>query len=115
LATLEAFSAFWLGLPFRWKALSFALLILVIELGLRYGAPKSAAFARWQAFFKAVGAVWTTVLLSLIYLLSVGPISVAMRLFAKDLLDRELTPEPTLWRPHEPNPLGPEAAARRQF
>ena len=115
MAHLEALWFSWLALPGKLKILSVATLILVIELGLRYGAPKSVAFARWQAFFKAVGSIWTMVLLALIYLLSVGPISLGVRLFAKDPLDRKLTPEPTLWRAHEPNPLGPEAAARRQF
>ena len=38
-----------------------------------------------------------------------------MRLLGKDPLDRRLKPEPTFWRRHEPNPLGPEAAARHQF
>ena len=32
-----------------------------------------------------------------------------------DPLDRRLAPEPTFWRAHEPNPLGPERAARHQF
>ena len=38
-----------------------------------------------------------------------------MRLFGKDPLDRSLAPEPSFWRAHEPNPLGPERAARHQF
>jgi hypothetical protein len=37
------------------------------------------------------------------------------RLFGKDLHDRGLAPEPSFWRAHEPNPLGPERAARHQF
>src|SRR5512145_372768 len=115
LANIEALWVSWWGLGWRWKALTFATLILLVELALRYGAPKSRAFALWQGFFKAVGAIWTGVLLSIIYFLTVGPISVGVRLFAKDPLDRKLTPEPTLWRPHEPNPLGPQAAAHRQF
>jgi len=38
-----------------------------------------------------------------------------MRLFGKDPLDRKLKAEPTFWREHEPNPLGPAAAVRHQF
>ena len=38
-----------------------------------------------------------------------------MRLFGKDPLDRTLAAEPTYWRPHDPNPLGPAAAVRHQF
>jgi hypothetical protein len=48
------------------KLLTFASLILLTELGFRRWAPKSAAYARWTSFFKAVGAVWTAVLLSVI-------------------------------------------------
>lgn len=54
-------------------------------------------------------------LLSLVYTLSVGPIGLLIRLFGKDPLDRDLAPEPSFWRAHEPNPLGPERAARHQF
>jgi hypothetical protein len=53
--------------------------------------------------------------LSFVYLLSVGPVGLGMRLFGKDPLDRALTAEPSFWRAHEPNPLGPERAARHQF
>jgi hypothetical protein len=38
-----------------------------------------------------------------------------MKLTGKDLLDRKLDPEPSFWRAHEPNPLGPLVAARHQF
>lgn len=115
LSNLAGLFSTWINLGWRGKALTVATLILIVELGLRYGAPKSVVFARWQAFFKAIGAVWTAVLLSLIYILSVGPIAAVMRLAGNDPLDRKLTPEPSLWRSHEPNPLGPEAAAHRQF
>ena len=97
------------------RVLSVACFILLTELAFRGLAPKSAVYARWTAFFKAVGAVWTAVILSLVYLLSVGPVSLGMRLLGKDPLDRSLEREPTVWRSHEPNPLGPEAAARHQF
>ena len=54
-------------------------------------------------------------LLSVVYTLSVGPVGLIQRLMGKDPLDRGLAPEPTFWRAHEPNPLGPERAARHQF
>jgi hypothetical protein len=38
-----------------------------------------------------------------------------MRLMGRDPLDRKLDREPSWWRRHEPNPLGPQAAARHQF
>jgi hypothetical protein len=103
------------GLALRWKILSLATAVVLVELTFRRFAPRSRAYARWTRFFQGIGAVWTAVLLSLIYTLSVGPVGLAMRLMGKDPLDRSLAHEPTFWRAHEPNPLGPERAARHQF
>ena len=103
------------GWPFRWKLLAFATLVVLIEIAFRRFAPKSLAYKRWTAFFEGIGKVWTGVLLAVIYVVSVGPIGLGMRLFGKDPLDRSLLPELSFWRSHEPNPLGPEAASRHQF
>jgi hypothetical protein len=89
------------GLPSRWKVAAFA--------------RKSRAYARWTSFFEGIGKVWTAVLLAFVYVLSVGPIGLVMRLVGHDPLDRRLAPEPSFWRAHEPNPLGPERASRHQF
>jgi hypothetical protein len=106
----------WVGeLSLRWKILAFATTVVVIELLFRHLAPKSRAYARWTRFFKGIGTVWTAVILALVYLLSVGPIGLVMRLAGHDPLDRSLAPEPSFWRSHEPNPLGAERAARHQF
>jgi hypothetical protein len=106
----------WLAaLSWRWKLAVFAALLVLIELGFRHLAPRSRAYRRWTAFFEAIGSVWTAVLLALVYVLSVGPIGLVMRLVGHDPLDRRLAPEPSFWRAHEPNPLGPERAARHQF
>jgi hypothetical protein len=107
--------AWWHALPFRFKLMAFAGAMVVVELGFRLLAPKSRAYARWTALFQAIGKVWTAVLLAAVYALSVGPIGLAMRLSGQDPLDRRLDPEPSFWRAHEPNPLGPERAARHQF
>jgi hypothetical protein len=50
-----------------------------------------------------------------VYFVSVSFVSIFMKLRGRDLLDRGLDPEPTFWRPHEPNPLGERAAVRHQF
>jgi Saxitoxin biosynthesis operon protein SxtJ len=106
----------WLAaLSLRGKILIFATLVVLVELALRRFAPRSGAYRAWTAFFKGIGAVWTAVLLALVYVLSVGPIGLFMRLAGQDPLDRRLRPEPSFWRAHEPNPLGPERAARHQF
>jgi hypothetical protein len=63
----------------------------------------------------AIGHFWTAILLAGVYFLSVSVIAILVKLFAKDPLDRGLENEPTFWRSHEPNPLGPAASARHQF
>ena len=103
------------ALPLRWKVVAFAAVVVGVELAFRRFAPRSRAYARWTSFFQGLGKVWTAAILAIIYLLSVGPVGLVMRLFGHDPLDRRLTPEPSFWRPHEPNPLGPERAARHQF
>jgi len=92
-----------------------ALLVFLTEVAFRRFAPRSRAYARWKRGFEAVGRAWTAVILSIIYFVSVAGVSAFMRLRGRDLLDRALEHEPTWWRPHDPNPLGPEAAARHQF
>jgi membrane-associated protease RseP (regulator of RpoE activity) len=103
------------GLPLRWKVVAFAAVVVLVELGFRRFARKSRAYARWTSFFEGIGKVWTAVLLGFIYVLSVGPIGLVMRLVGHDPLDRRLAPEPSFWRAHEPNPLGPERSSRHQF
>jgi hypothetical protein len=103
------------GLPWRYRLLALAVVVVLTELLLRRFAPKSRFYLGWTAFFEAIGAAWTAVLLALVYLLSVGPVGLAQRLFGSDPLDRGLASEPSFWRPHQPNPLGPERAARHQF
>ena len=106
----------WLAaLPLRYKILALATLVVLVELAFRRFASRSRAYRAWTGFFKGIGAVWTGVLLAFIYLLSVGPVGLFMRLFRHDPLDRRLASEPSFWRAHEPNPLGPERAARHQF
>jgi hypothetical protein len=88
---------------------------MAIELLLRYAAPKSRVYALWTRGFTLLGEAWTAVLLSVIYLVAVGPMSLVMRLARRDLLDKRLASAASAWRSHDPNPLGPEAAARHQF
>ncbi len=104
-----------MALPVRGRVLALAALVVLIELGFRRLAPKARAYRLWTGGFEAMGRVWTAVLLGVIYLLSVGPISIVMRLLARDPLDRSLAREASFWRSHEPNPLGHHAAARHQF
>jgi membrane-associated protease RseP (regulator of RpoE activity) len=106
----------WFGdLPLRIELLALATLVVLVELGLRRFAPKSGAYRRWTGFFQAIGSLWTAILLAIVYVLSVGPVGLVMRLMGNDPLDRRLTPEVSFWRAHEPSPLGTERAALHQF
>jgi hypothetical protein len=95
--------------------LAFATTVFVGELLLRRFAKESAFYRRWTSVFLAIGHFWTAILLAIVYFLTVSIVSLFMRAFGNDPLDRGLEPEPSFWRRHEPNPLGPEAAARHQF
>jgi hypothetical protein len=116
LEVLDYLAAWWAARPaFTKGLLIFATTVVVIELLFRRLAPRSATYRRWTAFFEGIGHVWTAVILAIVYFVSVSAVSLFMRLFLEDPLDRKLDPEPSFWRPHEPNPLGPLAAARHQF
>jgi hypothetical protein len=115
----------WLvALPLKRKILLFIVSIIVFEVILRVFAPESKLTRAWTGFFTRVAQsrviqflakFWTAIILSIIYFVSILPVSVFHKLFGKDPLDRGLDPEPSFWRKHEPNPLGPRAAARHQF
>lgn len=104
------------GLPLHTRVLlGIASSMFLTELAFRRFAPKSRAYAKWAAGLEAIGAFWTAIILGIVYFVSVSLVSVFMKLFGQDPLDRRLDPEPSYWRKHEPNPLGIEAAARHQF
>jgi len=92
-----------------------AVLVFLGELAFRRFAPRSRAYARWTRAFQAVGKFWTGIILSIVYFVSVAGVSLVMKLLGRDPLDRTLERQPTWWRAHDPNPLGPQAAARHQF
>ena len=89
--------------------------MFVVELILRRFARGTPLYRKWTAFFEGIGAFWSAIILSIVYFVSVAAISACMKITGKDPLDRSLVPEPSFWRAHEPNPLGPLAAARHQF
>ncbi len=95
--------------------LTLATSILLVELFFRRFAPKSNAYRQWTRLFEALGVFWTAIILSVVYFLSVSFVALFMKLLGKDPLDRMLDGEPSFWRSHEPNPLGPQAAVRHQF
>jgi Saxitoxin biosynthesis operon protein SxtJ len=101
--------------PLKKGVVALACTVFLVELAFRRWGRGSEAYRAWTRFFEGIGKVWTAVILSLVYLLSVGPVGLVMRLLGRDLLDRTLAAEPSFWRAHEPNPMGPAASARHQF
>lgn len=104
------------GLSLHWKiVLGIGAVILFAEFFLGKLFPRSPVYRAWKAGVEGLGKFWTAIILSVVYLLSVGPVHLVMRLMGRDMLDRKLEPAGSWWRAHEPNPLGPDAAARHQF
>jgi hypothetical protein len=109
-------AAAWAGAPLLFKFLfPVAVTVTVVDQVLKRVAPESRAYARFKHGLEAVGAFWTAIILSVVYFASVSLVNVFLRLRGADPLDRTMSPEPSFWRRHEPNPLGPLPAARHQF
>ena len=104
------------SLPTHTKILlTLATTVMVVELILRRVASESRFYAGWKRTFETIGKFWTAIILSIIYFVSVSMVSLVMKALGKDPLDRQLEGEPSFWRTHEKNPLGPQAASRHQF
>jgi Saxitoxin biosynthesis operon protein SxtJ len=101
--------------PLKKSVVAFAFTVFLVELAFRRFGRGSKAYEAWTRFFEGIGRVWTGIILSVVYLLSVGPVGLVMRLMGRDLLDRTMASEPSFWRAHEPNPMGPAASVRHQF
>jgi hypothetical protein len=110
--------------PVKRSLLLLFLVVVLTEIVLKVFLPKSAAAKAWTRFFTRVSnsrvlqflaKFWTGIILSIIYFLTLPFITLGQKFFGSDPLDRSLKPEPSFWRKHEPNPLGPKAAARHQF
>jgi hypothetical protein len=107
------------------RSLQFLFLcVLLTEIVLRVFFAGSEAAKAWTGFFTRVSnswilqflaKFWTGVILSVVYFLTLPFITLFQRLSGSDPLDRGLKPEPSFWRKHEANPLGPKASARHQF
>jgi hypothetical protein len=101
--------------PHKKALLALFCAVFLTELLLREFAKDSRVYSRWQAGIEAFSGFMNAIILSVVYFLTVSLVSAGMKLAGKDLLDRTLAPEPSFWRAHEPNPLGPQASVRHQF
>ena len=95
--------------------LALATTVFLVDLALRYTAPKSRAYAAWASGLRAIGSFWTAVILSIVYLIPVGLTNVVVRTMRRDLLDREIRKEPSYWHIRDSDLRSPEEASLRQF
>ena len=74
----------------------------------------STLYKGWMGFARILAIVNTTLILSIVYILLIGPTWLVMKLRRKDLLDRKIDAVPTFWRTKEPIEHTVEQS-RRQF
>ena len=56
----------------------------------------------WMKFARVLVFINTRILLTLVYFLLIGPISLIIRLMGKDYLDRTIKPSESFWKAKEP-------------
>jgi len=61
----------------------------------------STLYKWWMAFARALAVVNTTLILSIVYLLLIGPSWLVMKILRKDLLDRKADAAVSFWRTKE--------------
>jgi len=62
----------------------------------------SALYKWWMAFARALAFINTTLILTLVYLVLIGPSWLIMKLLRKDLLDRRMPDVPSYWKKKAP-------------
>jgi hypothetical protein len=73
----------------------------------------SLLYKGWMAFARALAFVNTRVILTLFFLIVIGPIAVILKLAGKDFLQREIDSSPSFWKPRERAEHTLENAARQ--
>lgn len=56
----------------------------------------------WMAFARALGAVNAAILLTIVYFVIIGPMSLIIRLLRKDLLSHRMNGFTSFWKKKEP-------------
>lgn len=74
----------------------------------------SFLFKWWMAFARLLGRINTAVLLTIVYVLLVGPLWIVMKLKGEDVLDRGLKEGTSYWNEKAPSPQD-LPRSRRQF
>ena len=60
------------------------------------------AFKGWMTFAHILAVVNTTVILTLVYVLLIGPMSIVVRILGKDLMRHRISRTGSFWKPKEP-------------
>jgi type II secretory pathway component PulM len=55
------------------------------------------AYGYWMRFAKALGKANALLLLTIVYIVLIGPAAIALKIFRKDLLDRKAGESSTYW------------------
>lgn len=74
----------------------------------------SILFTYWMKFARILGIINTNILLTVFYILIIGPTALLIKLFGKDLLDRKAEDRNSFW--YKKEHAGPDLErSKRQF
>ncbi len=63
------------------------------------------AYGYWMKFARALGRANALLLLTIVYIVLIGPAAIVLKIFGKDLLDRKAGKGSTLWLEKAQEPL----------
>jgi len=61
----------------------------------------SLIYEGWMIFARALAFVNTRIILTIFFLLIIGPIALILKLAGKDFLQRKIDSSPSFWKPRE--------------
>jgi hypothetical protein len=73
----------------------------------------SKIYEGWMLFARALAFVNTRVILTLFFIIVIGPIAIFLKLAGKDFLQRKIDSSPSFWKPRETAENTLENAARQ--
>ncbi len=73
----------------------------------------SRLYGWWMAFARALAFVNTRILLTLFFVIVIGPIALVLKLFRKDFLERRVGSSASYWKKREPSENSLEQALRQ--
>lgn len=73
----------------------------------------SGVYKGWMAFARALAFINTRIILTLFFVLIIGPIALVLRLAGKDFLQRTIDSSPSFWKDREHAEHSLENASRQ--